>query len=449
MEILIVGAGEVGTHLASVLSREEHRVTVVDNDPRRARRLLESLDVQAHVGDATRADILTACGSAKADLCVAVTSEDRVNMLVSVLSRGLGAQRVVLRLKDMSQLAGYANYYKQVLGYDVVLSTEELAADEIVNSVREQNALEVESFAEGRVQMRRLRLRQESELTSEPLADQRLPAGVLVVAVARASELFVPDGETQLALEDQVYVVGTTTELDAFARLSGAPPQGRRSVVLMGGGSLARELVRKLEHVAGISLRIIERDPVRAKALAALGSHVMVLEGEATDLDLLLEERIAEADVFVATSGDDEDNMVACQLARSLGVQRTMALVNKASYRQIYDLLGVDQAISPRLLCAQRILRFVRTSSPASIAVIGEGRAEVLEVRVRLDAPRRIKSLGLPRGAVVGALVRGEDVIVPHGDTPVRDGDRAIVFTLPEGLDAVERTLTRDSGARA
>ena len=447
MNILIVGAGEVGYHLAQVLSREEHRVTVVDADPKKAQRLMESLDVQVHVGDATRADVLTTCGAPKADLCVAVTGEDRINMLVCVLAHNLGSRRVVLRLKDMGQLSGYSSFYKHTLGFDVVISTEELAADEIVNAVREQNALEVESFAEGRVQLRRLRLRVESELTSEELADLRLPAGVLVVAVLRPPAFFMPRGDTHLAVGDQIYVLGTAVDLDELELMAGAKPHGRRSVVLMGGGGLGREITRKLQNIPGLSIRIIERDTIRARALAAaqLGD-VMVLEGEATDLDLLLEERIGEAHVFIATSDDDEDNMVACQLLRSLGVERTVAVVNKASYRQIYDLLGIDQAISPRILCANRILRFVRSSSPQSIAIIGEGRAEVLELRARFregKSSRKVKSLGLPRGAVIGAVVHEDEVVVPSGETVIRDGDRVIVFTLPEDLEDVERAFGR------
>jgi len=180
---------------------------------------------------------------------------------------------------------------------------------------------------------------------------------------------------------------------------------------------------------------------------------VIVLEGDATDLDLLLEERVGDANVFIATTGDDENNMVACQLARSLGVERTVAMVNKASYRQIYDLLGIDQAISPRLLCANKILRFVRASSVRAIAVIGEGRAEVLELQARFKGRRdvgeevKVKDLGLPKGAVVGAVVHGDEVVIPSGETYVRDGDRVIVFTLPENLERVERLFGGAAGA--
>ena len=440
MNIVIVGAGEVGHHLAGILSRESHAVSVVDPDPAKARRMMESLDVQAIVGDGTRADVLVRAGASKADLVVTVTDDDHVNMLACLLAKALGAQRVILRLKDMQRLEDYHYFYKQTLGFDVPLSTEDLAAEEILSTVKERHALEVESFADGRVQLRRLRLREASQLTDTPLEELRLPAGVLVAAVARGDQFFVPTGEDSLLVSDHIYVLGEARDCDAFERLAGEKAVWNRSVVLMGAGGIGRTIVQRLADTAGVSIKVIERDATRARALAvSSGSDCLVLEGDATDLDLLIEERIGDANVFIATTGDDEDNMVACQLARSLGVERTVAMVNKASYRQIYDMLGIDQGISPRILCANDILRFVRSGSPSAIAVIGEGRAEVLELKVQLREPRRVKDLGLPRGAVIGALVRGEQVKIPTGDTTDEGGDQVIVFTLPETLEQVER----------
>ncbi len=206
-------------------------------------------------------------------------------------------------------------------------------------------------------------------------------------------------------------------------------------------GGVSRAVTRRLVPVQGISIRVIERDPVRAKAFAAeFPSEVMVLDGDASDLDMLHEERIGEANVFIATSGDDEENMVACLLVHSLGTERTIALVNKPSYRQIYDLLGIDQAISPRILCANKILRFVRSGSVSAIAVLGEGKAEVLEVEVHLPGKKtsaKIKTLGLPRGAVIGALLHGDETRVPHGESVVEEGDHVVVFTLPENVEKV------------
>ena len=445
MDVVIVGAGEVGHHLADILSREEHRVSVVDPDPAKSRRLMESLDVQVIVGDGSRANVLTQAGTPRAQLFVAVTDNDRANMLSCVLARRLGARRIILRLKDLTPLVGYRYFYKQALGFDVVLSSHHLASEEVLRTVREQHALEVESFAEGRIQLRRLRVKEDSELTRERLAGLRLPEGVVIVAVAGKERFVIPDGETQLAAKDQIYVMGGTLALDAFEQLAGEKPSETRSVVIMGAGLMGRSVARGLAATTGVSIRVIESNRKRADSLASEGiEHVLCLTGDATDLDLLLEERIGEADVFIATSGDDERNIVACQLVRSLGVERTVALVNKASYREIYDLIGIDMAISPRILVANTILKAVRAESVAAISVIGEGRAEVLELEARMKEAKggvRIKNLDLPRGAVIGALVRGDEVIVPNGEVLIEWGDHVIVFTLPENLERVEEVF--------
>ena len=441
MDIVIVGAGEVGSHLADILSREAHRVSVIDSDAEKVARLNEAHDCRVLLGDGTRADVLTMAGVPKADLFIAVTNNDLVNMLACSIARHLGARKVILRLKELLRIEGYHYFYKRSVGFDVVLSTNDLASEEIVGTVREQHALEVENFAGGRVQLRRLRLEKESELTSGPISDLRLPSGLLIAAVSRKDRFFVPTGEDVLAQEDQLYLIGRTVELDRFELLLGAHQVGRRSVVIMGGGGVGCRIAAKLDGMPDVSVRILERDAVRAKEIApTFSSSVMVLVGDSTDLDLLMEEHIGDANIFIATTADDERNMVACQLARSLGVARTIAMVNKASYRQIYDLLGVDLAISPRILCANRILRFVRSSSVGSVAVVADGRGEVLELEVHLSGgkEKKVKALGLPRGSVIGAILREDEVLVPTPETTVKDGDHVILFTLSENLGDIE-----------
>lgn len=453
MDIIVVGAGEVGYHLADILSREAHRVSVVDADVAKAQRMMEALDVQVLVADGARVDTLTQVGASKADLVVAVTQDDRANLLTCLLAKSLGAKRVILRLKDVSVLEGYRYFYKRAFGFDVVLSTDELVAEEVVATVRQHRALEAESFADGKVQMRRLRIREDGELTSDTLAGLKLPPGLLIAAVSRKEQFFVPGGDDKLAVDDQVYLIGRGTDLDQFELLAGAPKLGRRSIVIMGGGGVGTRIARRLQGLPGISVRLVERDAARAKEIAPeFSGSVMVLVGDATDLDLLMEERIGDANVFVATTDDDERNMVACQLARSLGVERTVALVNKSSYRQIYDLLGVDRAISPRILCANQILRFVRSSSVSSIAVIADGKGEVLELEAHFrdgKGERRVKHLGLPKGTVIGALVRDGGVVIPNGDTNVRDGDQLILFTLPENISDIQEIFRNPDKYRA
>ncbi|MEZ5976527.1 MAG: TrkA C-terminal domain-containing protein, partial [Planctomycetota bacterium] len=325
----------------------------------------------------------------------------------------------------------------------VMLSTHDLAAEEIIGTVRDRHALGVEKFAGGRVQLRRLRIEKEGALTGGSLATVKLPHGVLVVAVQRRDRFFVPSGDDTLELSDQVWVIGSAGDLDAFEALAAKNTSWKRSVVIMGGGGICSAVLAKLRGLPGLSVKVIEKDRGRARALsAASGAGVMVLEGDATDLTLLREERIGDCNVFIATTADDEDNMVACQLARSLGAERTVAMVGKAAYRDIYDLLGIDQAISPRILCANSILRFVRSGSPTAIAVVDEGKAEVLELIVHRKETTKVRDLGMPKGTVIGARVRGDAVKIPTGNTLIKTGDAVIVFTLPEHLSAVQKLFS-------
>ncbi|HRV82993.1 MAG TPA: NAD-binding protein, partial [Planctomycetota bacterium] len=293
MNIVIVGSGEVGYHLASILSRDGHGVTVVDPDPLKAQRMQESLDVQVIVGDGTRASVLADAGTSKADLMVAVTDNDHVNMLACALSKKMGAKRRIVRLRDTTQLEGYLYFYKHTLGFDVVLSTQDLAAEEIISTVRDRHALGVDSFAGGRVQLRRLRLEKEGLLTGSPLANCKLPGGVLVVAVQRKERFFVPGGGDHLEMGDQVWVIGASPDLDSFELLAAKTTSWKRNVVIMGGGGIASVVLQRLKGAPGVSIKVIEKDRGRARSVAAsASSNVMVLEGDATDLTLLREERI-------------------------------------------------------------------------------------------------------------------------------------------------------------
>jgi trk system potassium uptake protein TrkA len=441
MNITVIGAGQVGYHVADVLSREGHRVDVVDSDPRRAQKLQESLDVRVVIGDAVDVGVLTRAEVGQSDLVVAVTDDDRTNMLCSALCRQLGVPRILVRLRDRESLEEYRETYRQALGWSQVLSVEDFAADEIVNAVRGKLALEVESFAGGRIQTRRYRVKDFPRFAGRSLSELDLPGGVRIAAVLGHGEFEIPSGERVLDPAEQIWAIGKRSQLDAFEVAGGAPSDQRRSVIVMGAGRIARSVIRGLLEVPGIHVRVIERDRSRAQACAAeFGGQVLVMEGDATDQAVLHEERIEGVDDFIATSGNDEQNLVACLLAQGLAVKRTIAIISKPSYTQVFDLVGVDHAIAPRILCANRILRLVRSGHVRAIAVLAEGKAEVLEVEVSFQGKRRsrkIKDLDLPAGVLVGALLRKGEALVPVGDTVVEDGNEVIVFSRPERVDRV------------
>ncbi|QDV07909.1 Trk system potassium uptake protein TrkA [Planctomycetes bacterium Poly30] len=443
LKIVIVGAGEVGQHIAGILSREQHAVTIVDPDPAKARKLAESFDLQTYRGDGTRADVLMDAGASTADLVVAVADDDHVNLLTSVIAKRLGARRVIVRLKDTRILESYRYFYKDTLGFDIEISVEQLAADKVQEMVREHHALEVESFANGKVQMRRLPLRTESELTSAPLGEIRMPSGVLVAAISRRGELEVPSGDAELMIGDQVYLMGTKKGLDAFEKTAGEKVAYKRSVVVYGISSIGRAIAKSLSTERGLNVIAIESDEAKARAFdLECNGKLKVLVGDVMDRNVLQEEGIGDASVFVSATEDDGKNIVACQLAKAFGVERTVAVIDGAGLSEIFDFLeGVDQIVSPRIASANAIMRFVRAGSLDAIAVIAGGKAEVLEFVTVLHEPTKVKKLGLPKGVVLGAIVRGEEVTVPAGDTVVRDGDTLIVFAKSEAIPEVEKLL--------
>lgn len=433
MNIVIVGLGEVGSHLAKVLSQEGRSVTVVDADPHRLKRVADSLDVTALLGDGSRPDVLDRAEGADADLLLAVSNDDNVNMLTVLFGKRMGARKTVLRVKDLTSIRKRRTFFKKNLQYDLVLSLEDLAAEEIVKTIRQNQAVGVESFAEGRIQLRRVRLSEESALLGIPVRDLKIPYGALIVAVDRAHEVIIPGGDDVLQAGDEIFALGEPKAIATLEKKTGARATYLKNVVLYGATGVVAHVCNALSRLR-VDTRVIVEDRAVAERLSAQLLDTVVLHGEGTDLALLREEHVGDADAFLGLSDFDEKNLMSCQLARSLGVARTVALVAKSDYVTIYEQLGVDVAVSPRLLCANRILSFVRAGSISTIATFEEGKAEVLELEVAAGSKlvgRTLAKAGFPRGCVVGAIARDNgDIVIPHGEDQLQAGDSLVLFAL-------------------
>lgn len=435
MNILIVGLGEVGSHLAKMLSGGRNAVTVVDADPHEVMAAAESLDVNAVCGDGSEPTTLEAADVASVDLLLAVSNDDNVNKLACLFGKRMGAKKTILRVKDMASIRKLRTFYKKNLQYDLVLSLEELAAEEIVKIIRQNQAVGVEAFADGKVQLRRLRLGADSSLLGVPVKELTMPAGVLITAIDRDHEVVIPDGSDILQPEDEVFVLGSPKSIATLEKKTGVRSNYLRNVVMFGSTGVVSHVCAAL-HRLHVETRVIVEDRAEAERLSAELKGVVVLHGDATDLALLQEEHVGEADAFLGLSDEDEKNLMSCQLARSLDVKRTVALVQKPDYVSIYQQIGVDVAVSPRLLCANRILSFVRGGSISTIATIEEGKAEVLEVEIKPGsklAGRTLAKAGFPRGCVVGAIARENgEIVIPSGEDELRATDSLVLFVLNE-----------------
>ncbi|MCA8974552.1 MAG: Trk system potassium transporter TrkA [Planctomycetes bacterium] len=440
MNILIVGLGEVGTYLAKVLSTEGHSITVIDPDLQRMRTVADLLDVQAVSGDGSRPDVLDRAEAHSADLLLAVSSDDKVNMLCCLFGKRMGAKKTVLRLRDTSAVRRSKTFYRKNLQHDLLLSLDDLAAEEIVKTVRQSRGLGVENFAEGKVQLQRFRIPESGPFTGKRLKEVKIPGGMLIVAIDRDHDVIVPGGDDELLAGDEIFALGEPKAIASFEKKLGERRRSTRNVVVFGGARISKQVCMALER-EHVSVKIIVEDRGDAEQLSEALAGVTVLHGGATDINLLHEEHVGDCDAFLGISDQDERNLMSCQLARNLGAKRTVALVNKPDYVSLYQQLGIDVAVSPRLLCANRILAFVRSRSISSIATIEEGKAEVLEIEVQPGSKlvgKKVKDAGFPRGCVVAAITREDgSVVIPGGEDEILASEQMVLFVLEKVVDQV------------
>ena len=444
MYVIVVGMGEVGRHVIGVLQRENHEVVAIDNHPGSVELVQEMFDVATVHGYGASPAILREAGVSKADLVVAVTNVDEVNLVAALAGKRLGADRTIARLQGSEFEEGEEGVHYGLLGIDVVVNPRVLVAHEIANIARSHGALDVLSLAGNRIEVVQIELPAESKVLHKPLQDLRLPDQTLVAAVVRDRELFVPGGADVLLPGDRAYLVGRAGRMkEVEQRFCGGREATR--ICILGGGVVGLALARNLSRTE-VGVLIIEKNRDRAQYLAAELPRATVLHGDGTNLRLLEEERIGQYDLFCALSHEDEVNLMSGLLAKRVGVPRVVGIVHRLDYMDIYRQLGLDVVISPRQVASDHILRYVRQAGLQSLTILEGGQAEVLEMVAHsesrlVDVP--IKRLNVPRGAILGAIVSGGEARVPKGDDVVRAGDTVVVLTTASARARVEHLFHR------
>jgi trk system potassium uptake protein TrkA len=438
MKIFIVGAGEVGVHIASSLRHEGHDLVVIERDPKKVSVLQSSLDILAVVGDGCNPALLKNHGIADADLFFAVSNRDSVNLLSALTARSLGAKRCVVRVGDPA--LGNSPLLKKDKEI-VQLYPERLVAEEIFSLTRVPGAGKARFFGDGRLVLLQARPSLDAEIYGRPLKEIDGPQNWILTGIHRAAGTVIPRGDTVLRPGDLLYAVGPTDGIPEYLASIGVESTATKRVVIGGAGQVGESLAKRLIKEK-VQVVVIQRGASRAFDLAAEVPEALVLRGDATDPAILREAGVDGTDYFVAATQNDEANLLSSLLAREMGARAVVALYHKPEFLNLMRAVRIDIPLSPRMMIAGTILRMVHRREILSLDLVEGGDAEVVEFRVPAKArvlKRPLCDLRFPRSAIVGAVIRGDEMFVPGGDFHFHEGDQALVFTLTEALSELER----------
>ena len=445
MRVVVVGAGEVGFDIAKMLSSEKHDVVVVERDPGRVNAVREKLDVMAIQGNGAASETLKEAGVEQADMIIAVTTVDEVNIIACMMADRLGVETTIARIRtdeytDTSSILRAGDF-----GIDFVIHPEESAAEEAARLIRRAGATDALAFADGRLQLLGMKITRSSPVLGRRLSEIAGSAADLhyrLMAIKRGGRTILPRGDQKLLLDDQVFILTLTEDAESVSKLMlGRDRQKIDHVMILGGGHVGARLARSLCVVRKKSIKLIEQDPDRARRLAEALPNVLVLNGDPTDIDLLAAEGLAEMDAVAAVTDVEESNLVACLMAKHLGVPKTVGLLSKRAYIPISQTIGLDAAINVKLAVSAEVSRFLRGKHVLSVATIHGIDAEILELQAEEGASITngpLRDLKVPHGTLIGATIGKETVEIATGETVITPGTSAIIFTLPQMTEKIE-----------
>ena len=439
MKIIILGAGQVGASSADILASEANDVTLVDIDPSLLRTLQDRLDIRTVEGNASFPSILKQAGAEDADLLLAVTNSDEVNMVAcSVASAMYDTPTKMARIRAPEYLACPEIFASEEIPIDVLISPEQILTNHIMRLVEYPGALQVLDFADGRIQIVGMRAYHGGPLVGHPLAELRdhMPGvDARVAAIYRQNTVITPTADTVVEPEDEVFFVAAKENIRAVMSEMQKIDKSVNRVMLAGGGNIGFRLASNLESM-GYGVKIVERNPRRAETVADRLNNTVVLLGDAADEELLRQENIENMDVFCAVTNNDEANILSALLAKRLGARRVMALINRSVYVDLFEHSELDIVISPRLATVGSILAHIRRGDVVAVHSLRRGRAEAIEAIAHGDKTssrvvgRGVRDLPLPPGTQIGAILRNNDVLIAHKETTIESEDHVILFMV-------------------
>jgi trk system potassium uptake protein TrkA len=448
MNFIIVGAGEVGYHLASRLSQEKMNVVVIEKDMEKVKRVIDTLDVQTIHGSGSSVEMLKQAGIEDADMLIAVTNSDEVNMISCLVASAQSKVPMkIARIRNPEYAQDVGILGEKHLNIDLAINPELEMVRTISRLVEIPDATDVVEFAEGRVRITGIKVDPHSYVIGKKLQNldkENEKHDIIIAAIFRDDRVIIPRGDDIIQENDLVYAVTEASKILTITNYFKEKEQRAQRVMILGGGEIAVELAQKFEK-RNIKTKIIEHDEQRCLEIAEKLKKTIVLRGDGTDRELLEEENIKDVDVFITISESEQTNILVSLLAKRLGAKKVISLINNLSYTSLVSNIGVDVVISPHLSAISRILQFIRKGKVLSVASFHKENAEAIEI-VALETSdlvnKPLRDIKFPRGAIIGAVVREKEIIIPTGDTIILPDDRVIIFTLTSAMPSVEKTLT-------
>lgn len=445
MNIVLLGLGQVGSHLAKILSRENHNIVAVEIDPGRSREADEALDIKVLQGSGSDPRLLEEAGIAQTDMLIAITGNDELNVVACGMAARYGVRQKIARIRNPGFFNRPPHFTFADWGVDLAIHPEMETAREIVLLIKRGAATDVLEFAGGRVQLIGMRLDANCPLLHKTLVEisRELPERVFrVVAILRGLETKIPVGSDILLNRDQVFIAAAAADIPAIIALMGKSEEKLEQIMILGGGRVGRETAALLDRERDLTIKLIDPDPDRALSLADEMRRTLVIQGDGRDFNLLATEGILETDALISVTDDEETNILTSLLAKHLGVTKTIALVNRQEYLSLMAPIGVNAAVNTNAVTANAILRLIRSKDVVSLAALPGLEAQAVEYLAHPGSRitrKPLTKIDFPAGAIVGAVTRGDEVVIPVGDTRIQPGDHVIVFSLPQALPHVDK----------
>jgi len=441
MNIIIVGAGEVGTHLATMLAKEYHDVVVIDPDAEMLSQLSAATDVVTFQGSATSISVLKDANIKKADLFIAVAHSEETNIVSATLAKRLGAKKVIARIDKNEYLQPNNKEIFLNLGIDSLIYPERLAAREVVTLLGQTSSTEFVDFSGGKLSLIVFKLEEDSPVIDYTLLQATKNLNNLdyrAVAISREGETIIPRGNDQFKYNDLVYVIANQSGIKDMMEHSGKKNIDVNNLMILGGSRIAIHIANELEK--SMNVKLIEVDKEKSQKLAGQFKNALVINGDGRNTDLLMEEGLQYMDAFVAVTGNSETNILSCIVAKRMGVKKTIAEIENINYIRLAESIGVDTVINKKLITASRIFRYTMSTDVSAIKCLTGSDAEVLEFIVKPGSPitkGRLKDISFPKDAIIGGVVRGDTAFIAKGDSEIKPYDRVVVFALPSAINKI------------